>query len=409
MRDSEVIEEEVVQVQETEGEVERGPASAAVRAIAVVTLALGVVMGLHAYVGARLVAGLRLSGAPAQIVWATLWGLFLSIFAAFFARRLPRPAGLALRWVAYVWLGVFVQLVCAVAVTDVASAAVAVAVGRPLAEHWGPVEVLAALALVVPAVAWGTLRALGPARIERLALPIAGLPTDLDGFRIIQLSDLHIGEMMGRAFAQRIVEQVNALAPDLVAVTGDLADGNAAHVRSKVEPLGGLEASEGVFFVTGNHEYYNGLADWLAEVRCLGMHVLLNEHRVICRGAARLVVGGVTDYNAGDIVLEHASRPDVAFAGAPEGAPRILLAHQPRSAFQAGGLGIALQLSGHTHGGQFFPWGYFVRLQQPVLAGLSVLNGVRVYTHRGTGFCGPPLRLFAPPEITEITLVRAGS
>ncbi|MBI5544213.1 MAG: metallophosphoesterase, partial [Deltaproteobacteria bacterium] len=162
---------------------------------------------------------------------------------------------------------------------------------------------------------------------------------------------------------------------------------------------GAIRAKDGVFFVTGNHEYYSGLSSWLSALQRMGWRVLANEHQVIHRGGARLVIAGVNDHDSQD------SSPAQALEGAPAGAPRVLLAHQPRSAFQAGGLGVDLQLSGHTHGGQFFPWKYFVRLQQPVLAGLAVVGGVRVYTHRGTGYWGPPLRLGAPPEIAVLELV----
>jgi uncharacterized protein len=144
-----------------------------------------------------------------------------------------------------------------------------------------------------------------------------------------------------------------------------------------------------------------------SEVRRLGITVLNNEHRILSSKGDRLVIAGVTDFDAGVFWPEHASRPDRALAGAPQGVPRILLAHQPRSAKSAAGHGVDLQLSGHTHGGQFFPWMLFVRLQQPVLSGLRRIAGVQVYTHRGTGFWGPPVRLCARPEIAELTLRRS--
>ncbi|HET9449305.1 MAG TPA: metallophosphoesterase, partial [Aggregicoccus sp.] len=203
----------------------------------------------------------------------------------------------------------------------------------------------------------------------------------------------------------RVVAQVNALSPDLVAVTGDLVDGSVRALQQEVAPLAGLRAPLGVFYVTGNHEYYHGGEAWAAEVRRLGLTVLHNAHCVVERGGARLTVAGVTDYDAGRIDPGHASRPDLALAGAPEGVPRLLLAHQPRTAAQAQGLGVDLQLSGHTHGGQMFPFMFFVRLQQPVVQGLKTLYGTRVYTSRGTGYWGPPLRLGPAPEITELTLV----
>ena len=381
--------------------------SAVLRGVIFALVGVGLVVGMHWYIGARLIAGLRLAGTSADAVWGAIALLFVTTFAGFFARRLRRPFATPLRFMSYGWMGMFTLLASGLAAVDLLSLLVALARGQDLAARWGPSEVIAALAIVLPAFVWGMIRALGPARIERVEVPIASLPEALQGYRIVQISDLHIGEILGRAFTARVVRQVNALAPDAIAVTGALADGHVETTRDQVEPLGELKARDGIFFITGNHEYFNGLHGWLAAVRQLGMEILLNEHRVIQRGEARLVIAGVTDYDGGDFVAGHASSPSAALAGSPDGAPRILLAHQPRTAFDAQQLRVDLQLSGHTHGGQFFPWKYLVRLQQPVLAGLKMIGSVPVYTHRGTGFWGPPLRLLAPPEIAEITLVRS--
>ena len=405
MDDSDVIESQAVRPDLAD--LGRVPLILILRWVALALLALALVAGAHLYIATRLVGGLGLVGHLASVAWGAVWALFLSLFAALFARRLPRRASRALHFFSYSWMGLFALLVFTIAAVDLVSVVFALARGAPLSSRWGLLEVAAVAIIVVPAGAWGAVRALGKARIEKIDVPIACLPAELEGYRIVQLSDLHLGDTVGRDWAQRLVDQVNALAPDAVAITGDIADGGAARVRDELAPLGSLRAKDGVFFVTGNHEYYNGLGGWLAEVRRLGFQVLLNEHRVVHRGQAQLVVAGVTDYNGGEFLPGHASRPDLALRDAPRGAPRILLAHQPRTAFQAHGLDIDLQLSGHTHGGQFFPWKYFVRLQQPVLSGMARIGAVRVYTHRGTGFWGPPLRLMAPPEIAELRLVRA--
>jgi predicted MPP superfamily phosphohydrolase len=397
---------EALQAEQPEPTLGRLPLLSILKGILLALFAVGVIVLGHAYVAARIVGGLRLTGVAAEAGWVAVWTLFASLFAAFLTRRLPRRATVPLRWISYCWMGLFALLLVTTGGVDLASVALCLLRGLPLAGRFGPLEVAIVLGFVAPAFVWGAVRALGPARIEHVKIPIAGLPQDLQGYRIVQISDLHIGETLGRAFCERLVGQVNALHPDAIAVTGDLADGGVAQLRGEVAPLAGLKARDGVYFVTGNHEYYSGLASWLAEVQRLGMKVLLNEHQVISRGQAQLVIAGVTDYNGGQMAADHGSRPDLALAGAPH-APRILLAHQPRTAFHASGLGIDLQLSGHTHGGQFFPWKYLVRLQQPVLSGLAQIGGVRVYTHRGTGFWGPPLRLLAPPEIAEIELTAA--
>ncbi|MGC4119319.1 MAG: metallophosphoesterase [Myxococcales bacterium] len=368
------------------------------------TFALGVLGGAHVYIASRLIAGLSLTGGVAAGAWLLTATLFGSLFLAFAARKLPMAIARVFHAIGYTWMGLFALSLFAVAAVDLVSALASVVTHAP---RWGLAEVAVVFALVVPSGVWGAVRALGKAKVERIDVPIANLPEELEGYRIVQLSDLHVGDTVGRRWTQRLVDQVNELSPDAIALTGDMADGTAAKVHDEIAPLGGLKARDGVYFCTGNHEYFNGLGGWLAEMRRLGFHVLLNEHKVVHRGKARLVIAGVTDHDGGSFVEGHASRPDLAFEGAPREAPRVLLAHQPRTAFQAGGLGIDLQLSGHTHGGQFFPWKYFVRLQQPVLAGMADVGGVRVYTHRGTGFWGPPLRLMAPPEIAELRLTRA--
>jgi uncharacterized protein len=246
----------------------------------------------------------------------------------------------------------------------------------------------------------GVIQARRP-RVVRVSVPIADLPADLAGFKIVQLSDLHVGSTIQRSFVDRVVDRANALAPDLVAVTGDVADGFVPELRDHVAPLGRLRAPLGTFFVTGNHEYYWDPRGWMRELERLGIDVLSNEHRLIERGRGRLLLAGVTDLSA-------ASNPHAAVAGAPDSDVRILLAHQPRSAFAAQDAGFDLQLSGHTHGGQYFPFNVLVRLFQPFVAGLHRLEAMWLYVSRGTGYWGPPLRFGAPSEITLIELTAAG-
>jgi uncharacterized protein len=237
-------------------------------------------------------------------------------------------------------------------------------------------------------------------RIVRVTVPIADLPSDLAGFRILQLSDLHVGPTIRRRFVDAVVNRANALQPDLIAVTGDVADGLVPDLRDHVAPLGRLHAPHGTYFVTGNHEYYWDVRGWTRELERLGLNVLSNEHRVVTRGAGRLLLAGVTDLSA-------ASDPVGAARGAPPSDVRVLLAHQPRSAYAAQAAGYDLQLSGHTHGGQYFPFNLLVRLFEPFVAGLHRLESMWLYVSRGTGYWGPPLRLGAPAEITVLELVPA--
>jgi hypothetical protein len=242
------------------------------------------------------------------------------------------------------------------------------------------------------------------AKIEEITIPLSGLPTEFEGFRIVQFTDIHVGPTIKRKFVERVAGQVESLRADLLAFTGDLVDGSVPWLRDDVAPLKDLSAPYGKFFITGNHEYYSGAEPWVEEAERLGFTVLLNEHRLIQRNGARIVLAGVTDYSAGDFVRSHASDPAAAVAGVPEGLVRVLLAHQPKSIFAAAHAGYGLQISGHTHGGQFFPWDYLGRLNQPYIKGLHKHENIWIYVSRGTGYWGPPLRLGIPPEITVIRL-----
>lgn len=369
---------------------------------------VGSAAGLHYYIGFRLIHGAGLTGAAAKVAWAVLALLFLSMPASFAATRsMSRRWALALYWVAHLWMGTFALLLTAVASAELVLALVRALVG-PEAGSLSHLPLLV-LGLVAPALAVGLLTARGSPKVERVEVPIKGLGEGLTGMTVVQLSDLHIGETLDRRFLSHVVEKANALGADLVAVTGDLIDGTVQNLRDELAPLAKLRAPLGVYYVTGNHEYYHGGAVWEAQVRRLGLTVLHNEHRVVEKNGARLVVAGVTDYEGKNFGALNACRPDLALEGAPAGVPRLLLAHQPRTARLASGLGVDLQLSGHTHGGQIFPWNFLVRLQQPVISGFKVLYGVPVYTSRGTGYWGPPIRLGPAPEITLVKLSSAAS
>ncbi len=244
-------------------------------------------------------------------------------------------------------------------------------------------------------------------QIKTVRIPIANLPTDLDGFRIVQLTDIHVSPTIKRPFVAGVVKAANALKADIVAVTGDLVDGSVAHLSDDVAPIAELQATYGKFFVTGNHEYYSGAEAWIEKVRSLGFTVLLNEHRLIQHGEGRLLLAGVTDYRGGRFDPRHRSDPFQAMAKSPPADFRILLAHQPKSIYDAAKAGFDLQISGHTHGGQFFPWNYVVFLTQPYVTGLHRHENTRIYVSGGTGYWGPPVRLGSPSEITLIELTRA--
>jgi predicted MPP superfamily phosphohydrolase len=343
-------------------------------------------------------------GLAAQITLTALLVASALLMPLSLLRR--RGASALLAWTGMLAMGLFSSLFVLTVLRD---AVLLAAWALPLNTGW----VRGATAIAVPLLAaaisligvWNARRTAGVVAVE---VPIHGLPAALHGFSIAQISDIHVGPTIRGPYLQAIVAAVNRLGADLVAVTGDLVDGSVAELGVHVAALAGLNSRHGTYFVTGNHEYYSGADAWIVELRRLGLRVLMNEHVVLHHDEASLVLAGVADHGAHHFDPTHRSDPHAAIAGAPTGAAvRVLLAHQPRSAAQAATAGFQLQLSGHTLGGQFLPWNWFVRLQQPYTAGLHRLHGLWVYVSRGTGYWGPPKRFGAPSEITHLRLMPA--
>jgi uncharacterized protein len=376
-----------------------------------ITILFALSAALHLFVGARLVP--HLSSVAGALLSALLLVSAVAAPLGLIARRVFRPP-LTDRMgrLGLPFLGLFSSLFVATLLREFVLLAAWLftlvwldRIDLPAIEH---VTAAAVPALALGATLLGFLNAHRTPRIRTVEIAHPGLPASLDGFTIAQISDLHVSPTIRRNFVARVVAAVNALAPDLIAITGDLVDGTVAELADEVAPLGALAAPDGVYFVSGNHEYYAGVHAWLAQVRRLGIRVLQNEHVVIDRDGAKLVLAGVSDFSAGHFEQSHRSDPEAALRGAPaDAAMKVLLAHQPRSAPAAARAGFDLQLSGHTHGGQFLPWNFFVRLQQPFTAGLHQLDRLLVYVSRGTGYWGPPKRFGAPSEITRIRLVSA--
>ena len=251
----------------------------------------------------------------------------------------------------------------------------------------------------------GLINARKSPQITKIEIPLKNLPPELEGFTIAQISDIHVGPTIKYNYLKNIVNKVNALNPHMVAITGDLVDGSVAQLSQHTIALQDLKSLHGSFFVLGNHEYYSGADEWITELNRIGLSVLLNEHKVISHNNTDLIIAGVTDFSGEHFGLHHKSDPAQAINGAPENTIKILLAHQPRSAIKATKHNYDLQLSGHTHGGQFWPWNLFVRLQQPYTSGLNKLGEMWVYTNRGTGYWGPPKRLGSNSEITLIKII----
>jgi predicted MPP superfamily phosphohydrolase len=364
---------------------------------------------LHFYIGARIVPGLPTTAGWMLAAWLAVSAVLSPL--GIMARHWLRPPAVdRLTWAGMLAMGLFSSLLVFTLLREIllVMAALASRAGANVPAALPAESAIAVAALALLATAIGLANARRTARVVRVDVRLAPLPPELEGFRIVQISDIHVGPTIKRAYLDAIVDRVNALQPDVIAITGDLVDGSVPELAEHVAPLARLRARHGTFFVTGNHEYYAGVHGWVAEVQRLGIRVLHNEHVVLQHAGATLVLAGVTDFSGHHFDEAHRSDPAAALAGAPGDAVKVLLAHQPRTAPAAEAAGFDLQLSGHTHGGQFFPWSLFVPLQQPYTAGLHQLGRMAVYVSRGTGYWGPPKRIGAPSEISEIRLAVSG-
>lgn len=384
------------------------------------TIVLTIVVGVHAFIGLHLIGPIHpgaLPPAARAAAWALLGLSALLVPAGLIGRFFLRgPAADRLAFVGLTLMGFVSFLLVGTALRDALLGAAGLfglfgALGGGDGEALradllsGSSLLLLPLSAALTAVGYHSARRHPP--VVDVEVRVPDLDPRLDGLRVVQISDIHVGPTIKGRHLKRVVDAVNALEADVVAITGDLVDGTVSELRDDVAPVAELRARHGVFFVTGNHEYYVGVEAWVAELRRLGLTVLRNGHRVVeCpeRGGARLVVAGVDDYSAARMQPGAQSDPAAAVAGAPVGLFRLLLAHQPRSVAAAAEAGVDLQLSGHTHGGQFVPWNLFVPLQQPFTHSLRTHGRTQIYTSRGTGYWGPPLRLGAPSEITRIVL-----
>ena len=368
------------------------------RMVTFLSTVLLVLAGVTAYTGLRSMALCpALAGHPGA-VWGTLLALNGMLFAAPLLIRVPvlQRWGGALSSAGYLWFGCLSTFVVYLAAADLAQALLGLAGVR--AGAWA---FALAAGGTLASMLLGLAAALRPVRTRRVRVPMADLPAGLEGLRIVQISDLHLGPLVRRSQVEHIVAASNALQPDLVAVTGDLVDGENAAVRAKAGLLGALQATHGVCFVTGNHEYYSGVARWLKLLRGLGWRVLHNAHVLLEHRGALLAVAGMPDPT-------DSQGPDLARAldGIPAQALTILLFHRPTGAAAAERAGVRLQLSGHTHAGQYFPWSLVVPALFAHPRGLGREGRMWIYTSVGTGFWGPPNRFLVPPELTLLTLTR---
>ncbi|MFE4821206.1 metallophosphoesterase [Streptomyces sp. NPDC056704] len=406
-------------------------------------LALATVAGLYGYVWRRLVrdttSGPGLARRAGTVVFVA--GPVL-MFAAVAAERAGAPFRLqqALAWPGFLWMALSIYLLLGVVAGEVVRpllrrvterrAAPSVAVPHPApvphpesvptgaaapqepspAEPPRPVTTPsrrlfvsravggAAAAVALGTVGYGTYGVLRGPRVKRVTVPLAKLPRSAHGYRIAVVSDIHLGPTLGRDFCRRVVDTINATQPDLIAVVGDLVDGSVKDLGPAAAPLARLRARHGSYFVTGNHEYYSGAAQWVREVRELGLHPLEN---------ARTEMAGFDLAGVNDVAGESEGHgPDFGRALGDRDTARavVLLAHQPVQIHDAVKHGVDLQLSGHTHGGQLWPGNYIAELANPTVAGLERYGDTQLYVSRGAGAWGPPTRVDAPSDITVVEL-----
>ncbi|WP_307719353.1 metallophosphoesterase [Nocardia mexicana] len=401
--------------------------------VVVCLVALGMV-GLHWYVWRRLVRDTTARGSVGRRVGTgVIVAGPLLLIGAFVAERAEAPFLLTriISWPGYLWGALFVYLVLWllagelvrpffrrwIARADTLAAQVepelVPATGnampdRPdLPDRPAPVSrrlfvsraVSGAAGLAaVATVGYGAHGVLAGPRVERLAVPLANLPRAGHGYRIAVVSDIHLGPILGRGFAERVVDTINGTQPDLIAVVGDLVDGSVEHLRSAVEPLSRLRARHGAYFVTGNHEYFAGAEQWIEHVQDLGLRLLANSRTEL----PHFDLAGVNDMQGESI----GQGPDFAAALGDRDPARtaVLLAHQPVQIHDAVEFGVDLQLSGHTHGGQIWPGNLLAGLANPTVAGLERYGDTQLYVTRGAGAWGPPVRIGAPSDITVIEL-----
>jgi len=376
--------------------------------IPLVLLVLAAIVQAHRYIIRCLVTESGLPPALQTGLTAAIVVLGLSVVPMFVAERRFRQPWRALAvWPASLWMGVAFLTLNGLWLSAAVLWGLELAYG-PLPEA-GPLRAAVVGGMVLSLSGLALRNGLRGPRVRRIEISPARWPEALDGFRIVQISDIHVGPILGADFARGVTTEVNALEPDLVAVTGDLVDGPLRLIREGVEPFAELEGRLGTFFVTGNHDYFSGVLDWVTQCREMGLRVLRNERVTIhdpARGG-RFELAGTDDYRGGGIHDEPHEDLDAALEDLPPDRPTVLLAHDPTTFRRARHMGIALQLSGHTHGGQIFPFWLGVKLVVGYVSGLYRHGDAQLYVSRGTGFWGPPMRLGAPAEITEITL-RAG-
>lgn len=378
------------------------------RRLVVIPVALvfgGIIAGLHYYMAQRMVVAARFSEPVETALLGIVTALAVLLFVAPIGERfLPPERSKWLVWPSALWMGAGWLVLVGLLLSDAVIGLLGFVGSPDLAPAAARFRAFALLAVVGPATYTAVKSALARPRVNQVRVGLDRWPEGLRPLRLVQISDIHIGVLLGRDFAAWLTDAVNRLQPDVIAVTGDLVDGTVEHLRERVAPFADLRAPLGVYFVTGNHDHYSGGRDWVAEVERLGLTPLRNRHVELDVDGHTVVLAGVDDHRGGFLPGDGGEDLEAALEGTGDVQPVILLAHDPLTFKEASQRAVDLQISGHTHGGQIWPFHYLVRLAQPWVAGLHREGRSTIWVSRGTGFWGPPMRLGAPAEITNLSI-----
>lgn len=367
----------------------------------------------HFYLWSRLAHYFLLNATEKRYTAFFFGGMaLLSLLSVPVSRSVPREFGSIIAWAAFPWLGILLLLFSVMIITDIIWLILAF---LPHANDLNPerrqalekglgIAALGVTTLLGVDALWNGLR---PVSIKEVPITLDRWPQSLDGLRIVQISDLHIGPTINGVWLREVVNKIKTLQADLIVITGDLVDGTIEELAPHVASLTDLAAPLGVYFITGNHEYYAGVDAWCEHIAGLGIRVLRNEHVTLSMGSEKTPfdLAGIEDLHSHQFPGHKADLPK-ALEGRDADRPLILLAHQPAAIEEAAQHGVDLQLSGHTHGGQIWPFSLLVHLQQPYVIGLHRHRDTKthIYVSAGTGYWGPPMRLGTEAEITHITL-----
>lgn len=329
-----------------------------------------------------------------------------------YIRHLPLQYAKIVGWIIYPWIGTLVLAFITFVAGDLFTGTLFFTMKPALQDESRRAFIKQVLGFVMIGTIGGlsalSLRnGMRPAQVKEVRITLKRLPEAFNGFHIVQITDLHVGPTHDGLWTEHVVEKTNALNPDLIVLTGDFVDGEVARIGKFIAPLGKLRARHGVYFITGNHEYYSGVDEWVEFIKGLGIHALMNASVPLTVDGRTIYLAGTEDYESKKFP-GHGEDLDKALAACGKDEPVILLAHQPVTVIEAAKKGVDLQLSGHTHGGQIRPFDYAVRLRQPYIAGLYQHpdSNTQIYVSSGTGYWGPPMRLGTASEITSIKLVR---